>query len=275
MAPIVDVDTIQGKGTEMILREQAPRSSVAAVAALSVVAAMSLTTLATGPVSSTMSARLTALPAEVSSAIHDVLTAAHTAVHTDRSDVAADRQAIRVTRRDAAHAIGSSVLAGAVGEGQIVAITEAARSAIHDEHQAIGVSRDDIRQTRQSAAADIRDIITVSHDGGTVEDVRAILDTAKKDNAMTRSAIVADAQENAAVRRTVASENVAVRQSARAGDISKQEAAQQISAHRESGHTEIAGNRVAMAGSHQQITATRRQAARDVAAAVHNGRTEN
>ncbi len=187
------------------------------------------------------------------------------------------------------HAIGSSVLTGSVGDGQITAILDTARSADNAARQAIAASHADIHQTRQSAAADIRTIIadghdatttmaaqtvaTDNHDGSTAQDVKAILDTAKKDNAMTRSTIVADAQENASIRRTALSEDVAVRQSARAGDISKQEAAQQIDAQRSTAHAEIADNHAQMADAHNQIKATRQQAAQDAAKAVHQGRT--
>ena len=270
---------------------QAQRSSVAAVAAIGAAAAISVSALTAGPLTSSSAWQLAAssVPAEISSAIHDVLVAAHTAVQADRSDIAADHQAIRTTRRESAHAVGASVLSGAVGEGQIAAILYAARSANHEARQAISASRGDIHQTRQTAAADIRTIIadgrdasaaveaqavaTDNHDGSTVEAVKAILDTAKMDNAMTRSAIVADAQENQSIRRATTSDVVAIRESARAGDIGKEEAAQQISAERSSAHSEIADNHAQMAAGHKEITATRKQAAKDVAKTVHQGRT--
>lgn len=259
----------------MTLIDQAQRSSVAAVAAISAAAAISVSALAAGPLSANSTWLLSAssVPAEISSAIHDVLVAAHTAVHGDRTDIAAERQTIRATRRDAAHAIGASVLTGAIGDGQIAAIVDTARSATNDARQAISTSRGDIRQTRQGAAADIRTIIAGSHDGSTVQDVKAIVDTARKDNAMTRSSIVTDARENASIRRATTSDAVVIRQSARAGDISKQEAAQQLSAARRTAHAEITDNRGQMADSHKQVKATRHQAAQDVAKAVHEGRT--
>ncbi|TDO14260.1 hypothetical protein EV580_2386 [Mycobacterium sp. BK086] len=257
----------------MITMNRAQRSSNAAVAAMSAVAAIAVTTLAAGPLGANMAVRLSALPAEVASAIHDVLVEAHIAVQADRTDIAADRQSIHATRHDAARAIGASVLAGTVGEGQIVTIVDGARGAIHDERQAISTSRGDIHQTRQGAAADIRTILAGSHDGSTVQDVKAILDTAKKDNAENRSVIVADARENTSIRRAAVSTDAAIRQSARAGEISRQEAAQQISAQRSSTHTEIAGNHTQMADTHKEIKATRQQAAKDAAKTVHQGRT--
>ncbi|WP_179473532.1 hypothetical protein [Mycolicibacterium vinylchloridicum] len=257
----------------MNFMDQTQRSSFAALAAMSAVAAISVTAFAAGPSGSTLAARLAALPVGVSSAIHDVLVEAHTAIHADRGEIAADRNTIRATRHDAAHAIGASVLTGDIGEGQIVAIVDGARSAVQDEREAVGESRGDIRQTRQAAAADIRTIIAGNHDGSTVQDVKAILDTAKMDNATTRSAIVADAQENKSIRHTTTSDAVAIRQSVRAGEISKQEAAQEIQAGRSSAHAEIADNHAQMATSHKDIKATRHQAAKDVATTVHQGRT--
>ena len=270
---------------------QAQRSSVTAIAAMSAMAAISVSALTAGPLMSTSAWQLAAssVPTEISSAIHDVLVAAHTAVKADRGDIAADHQAIRTTRRESVQAVGASILAGAYGDGQIKSIVDAGRSANQAARQAISASHADIHQTRQSAVADIRTIIADSHDGSaapealavsadshdgsTAEAVKAILDTAKMDNAMTRSAIVADVQENKSIRRTTTSDAVAIRQSARAGDISKEEAAQQISAGRSSAHTEIADNHTQMASSHKEIKATRKQAAKDVAKTVHEGRT--
>jgi hypothetical protein len=275
----------------MTFINQAQRSSVTAVAAMSAIAAISVSALAAGPLSSNAAWQLAAssVPAEISSAIHDVLVAAHTAVKADRGDIAAEHQAIRTTRRESVQAIGASVLTGAVGDGQIAAIVDAARGANQGARQAISTSHADIHQTRQSAAADIRTIIadgrdgstaitaqavtTDNHDGSTVQDVKAIVDTAKKDNAMTRSAIVADALENKSIRRKAATDAAAIRKSARAGDISKQEAAGQIKAERGSARTEIADNHTQMVDSHKQIKATRQQAAQDVAKTVHQGRT--
>jgi hypothetical protein len=259
----------------MTFIDQAQRSSVTAIAAVSAMAAISVSALTAGPLMSTSAWQLAAssVPTEISSAIHDVLVAAHTAVKADRSDIAADHQAIRTTRRESVQAVGTSILAGAYGDGQIKSIVDAGRSANQAARQAISASHADIHQTRQSAAADIRTIIADSHDGSTAEAVKAILDTAKMDNAMTRSAIVADVQENTSIRRTTTSDAVAIRQSARAGDISREEAARQISAGRSSAHTEIAGNHTQMASSHKEIKATRKQAAQDVASTVHQGRT--
>lgn len=275
----------------MTFIDQAQRSSIAAVAAISAAAVVSVSALTAGPLMSTSAWQLAAssVPTEISAAIHDVLVAAHTAVQADRSDIAAEHQAIRTTRHESVQAIGASVLAGSFGEGQIATIVDAGRSANQAARQAISASHADIHQTRQGAAADIRAIIADSHDGSatpealaitadshdgsTAEAVKAILDTAKMDNAATRSAIVADVQENKSIRRATTSDAVAIRQSARAGDISKEEAAQQISAGRNSAHTEIADNHTQMADSHKEIRVTRKQAAKDVASTVHQGRT--
>lgn len=274
----------------MTFIDRTQRSSVAAVAAISAAAAISVSALTAGPLTSSSAWQLAAssVPAEISSAIHDVVVAAHTTVQADRSDIAADHQAIRTTRRESVQAIGASVLAGAFGDGQIATIVDAGRSANQAARQAISAYPADIHQTRQSAAADIRTIITDSHDGSTTpealavaadtydgstaEAVKAILDTAKMDNAQSRSAIVADAQENKSIRHTTTSDAVAIRQSARAGDIGKEEAAQQISAGRSSASTEIADNHTQMVSSHKEIKATREQAAKDGSSSAHRGR---
>jgi hypothetical protein len=259
----------------MTFAQQVQRSSVTAVAAVSAVAAFSLSALAAGPLTPNSEWRLaaSALPSGIVSAIHDVLAEAHAAVRADRGAIAADRQAIRATGRESVHAIGASVLTGDVGEGQVMSIVGAARGAVSESRQSIASSRDDIQLTRQAAAADIRTIVAGSHDGSTVQDVTAIIDTAKMDNAVTRSAIVADAQENKTIRRTTTSEVVAIRQSARAGAISRQDAAQQISTQRSSAHTDIADNHAQMVSSHKEIKMTRQQAAKDVGKTVHQGRT--
>jgi hypothetical protein len=259
----------------MIYAERAQRPTAAAGAATIAAVAISLSAFIAGPLTASSAWQLTTstVAAEVSSTIRDVLTAAHAAIHADRSDIVADRQTIRDTRRQSAKAIGASVLEGSVGEGQIQAIVDTARSANRDERQAISETRVDIRQTRQAAATDVRAVIAGNHDGSTAQAVKAIVDTAKTDNAMTRSAITAYAQENAAIRRAGASDNMSVRTSARAGDITKQDAAQQISANRHSAHAELADNHAQMREAHQQIGATRAQAARDVATTVHEGRT--
>jgi hypothetical protein len=274
----------------MNFMEQAQRSSVVTLAAMSAVAAMSVSAFAAGPLTSSSAWQQAALslPGEISSAIHDVLAEARTTAQADRTDISAGHQAIRATRQQTVQAIGASVLAGTLGGGQITTILDEAHTANQDERQAIKTSHNDIRQNRQGTVADIRAIIndgrggstaagaqsvTDNHDGSTAQDVRAIIDTAKKDNAQNRSAIVADAQDNKSIRRTTISDAAAIRQSARAGDISKQEAVQQISAARSSAHTDIADNHTQMAAAHKEIETTRQQAAKDVASTIHQGRT--
>ena len=259
----------------MMYAQRNERSIAAAGAASIAAAAISLSAFFAGPVTANSAWQLTSstLAAEVSATIRDVLAAAHAAIHVDRSDIVADRETIRDTRRQSAKAIGASVLEGSVGQGQVQAIIDTARSANHDERQTIRDTRADIGQTRQAAATDVRAIIAGNHDGSTVEAVKAIVDTAKMDNSMTRSAISAYAQENAAIRHATASDNMSVRKSVRAGDISKQDAAQEISVNRHSAHAELADNHAQMREAHQQIGATRAQAARDVAKTVHEGRT--
>ncbi|MCX2928857.1 hypothetical protein ORI20_01125 [Mycobacterium sp. CVI_P3] len=257
----------------MNLVNQAQRSSSAAVAAIGVVAAMSVSALAAGPLHTSLDGRLAALSSEVSSAIHDVLAAAHTDVHADRTDVVTGRQTIRAGRHQAALAIGASVLTGSFGDGQIAVILDDARTASQDQREANSGSHTDIRETRQGAAGDIRTIIADYYDGSTVEAVKTIIDTARMDNAMTRSAIAASAQENKSIRHATTSDAVAIRQSVRAGEISKQEAAQEIHAGRRSAHTEIADNHAQMAASHQEIKTTRHLAAKDAHKTAHEGRT--
>lgn len=258
----------------MLLVKSGERSATVMAAAMSAAAAISVCAVAGGPLTESSAWRLAAssLSAEVSATIHDVLAVAHTAVHADRSDLVAGRQAIRDTRREAAGAIGASVLSGAIGEGQLKEITSTAGTAIADERQVNSETRMDVHQTRQAAAGDIRTIVSENHDGSTVQAVRVILDTAQMDNAITRSAIAAEAADNKTIRRATASDVVTLRRSARAGDITKAEAAQQITAARQAAHQDIAGNRAQMVSSHKEITATRRQAAQDVAKAVHDGR---
>lgn len=250
------------------------RSSAMTAAIASSVAVVSICAATAGPFNHSSAWQLAAssLPAEVAAAVHDVLEATRAAVHADRAEIVAGRHAVRDTRHDAARAIGASVLSGSIGEGQLKEITSTAGATIDGERQAISETRIDIHQTRQAAAGDIRTIVSENHDGSTVQQVRAILDTAQMDNAITRSAIAADAADNKTIRRSTASDVVTLRRSARAGDITKAEAAQQISDARRSAHQDVAANRAQMVSSHKEITATRRQAAEDVAKAVHDGR---
>lgn len=256
----------------LVTSTQRPSALTAAIA--SSVAVVSICAVTAGPLSHNSAWQLAAssLPAEIAATIHDVLEATRAAVQADRADIVAGRHAVRVTRRDAARALGASILSGSVGDGQLKEITSTAGATIDGERQAINSTRIDIHQTRQAAAGDIRTIVSENHDGSTVQAVRAILDTAQMDNAITRSAIAAEAADNKTIRRTTASDVVTLRRSARAGDITKAEAAQQISAARQSAHQDIADNRAQMVSSHKEITATRRQAAQDVAKAVHDGR---
>ncbi|TGD85803.1 hypothetical protein BayCH28_19070 [Mycolicibacterium sp. CH28] len=256
----------------MNFAHSAQRSSIAAVAALGAAAAISVSAIAAGPLVANAVLRLSAssVAAEVSSTIRDVLAATHTSVQSDRADIVTGRQTIRDTRHQSVSAIGASILAGSVGDGQVSTILSDAHSANTAQRQTNTADRTDIHQTRQGAASDIVTIFAGNHDGSTVQDVKAIIATAKKDNAMVRSTIVADVQENVAIRHTTAAADRAVRQSARAGDITGQEAAQQISAQRNAAHTDIADSRAQMVTSHKQITATRQEAAHNVAKTVHN-----
>lgn len=253
------------------------RSSAIAAAIASSVAAVSVCAAAVGPLSQSSAWHLAAssLPAEIAATVHDVLVATRAAVQADRGDIVTARHAIRDTRQDAGRAIGASILSGSVGDGQIKEITSTAGATIDTERQLIVATRGDIHQTRQTAAGDIRTIVADNHDGSTVQAIRAILDTAQMENAMTRSAIAADAAENKTVRRSITSDVVALRRSARAGEITKAEAAQQISAERRSAHEDVAANRAQMVSSHKEITATRVDAAKDVANAVRSARGDD
>jgi hypothetical protein len=227
----------------------------------------------TAPVSHEQTALLAAATATDPTTIKEVVVATHDDVATSHDSIDASRADVHTTKWEALLNIVAAIRSGDIGSGDIEAILAAAAGDVQADRQSVRDAHGDIHTARTDAAGEIKTIAGDNHDGSTVTDVKAIVDTAKKDNAINRSMIVADVGDSADTRHTAAADDAATRQSVRAGDITAREGAQQIHTTRADAHTAVATDRAQIVSTHQTITTVRRDAASEVHQTVKNAHT--